>query len=131
MSLINQIRDIQEESYNKWFERYWKNLNLENKIIQSAQKGYSAYRIGIMDGSELRNQLSEEELYTIRRLRDSRTTGLLQEMLGEGLTVKLIQDPYTVRLFGAELKRTKEYILISWEEKEWIRSIDLKHMIIF
>ena len=117
MSLINQIRDIQEESYNKWLERYWKNLKLENKIIQSAQKGYSAYRIGIMDSSELRSQLSEEKLYTIRRLRDPRTINLIQEKLGEGFTVELIQNPYTVRLFGVELERTAEYILISWEEE--------------
>lgn len=118
MSLINQIRDVQKESYNKWFERYWRDLNLENKIIQSAQKGYSAYSIKIMDGSESINQLSEEKLYTIRRLRDSRTVELLQEKLGEGFTVKLIQDPYTVRLFGIEFNRMKEYILISWEEEE-------------
>ena len=70
-----------------------------------------------MDGSEYK-QLSEEELYMIRRLRDSRTVGLIQEKLGEGLKVKLIQDPYTVRLFGVELNLIKEYIFISWEEEE-------------
>lgn len=118
MSLINRLRDIQEESYNKWFERYWKNLNLENKIIQSAQKGYKAFSIGIRDGTEIENQLTEDEIYITRRLRDSRTVGLIQEKLGEGFTVKLIQDPYTVRLFGIGFNRIKEYILISWEEEE-------------
>ena len=118
MSLINQIRDIQEESYNKWFERYWKNLNLENKILQSAQQGYKAFSIGIRDGTEIENQSTEDEIYILRRLRDPRTAGLIQEKLGEGFTVKLIQDPYTVRLFGIEFNRIKERIFISWEEEK-------------
>ena len=118
MSLIKQLRDMQEESYDKWFKRYWETLNLENKILQSAQQGYKAFSIGIRDGTEIENQLTEDEIYITRRLRDSRTVGLIQEKLGEGFTVKLIQDPYTVRLFGIGFNRIKEHIFIGWEEKE-------------
>ena len=49
MSLIEEIQEIQNESFDKWFERWYEKQNIEDTIIQSAAKGYKGYCISIKE----------------------------------------------------------------------------------
>lgn len=78
MTLFEEVQQLSSESYDKWFERYFKKYQLEEKIKQSAKQGYSGYLIHVMT-------LSDE--YTKRRLADERTLVRLRELLGDGFKV--------------------------------------------
>lgn len=61
MSLIEKIQEIQNESFDKWFERWYEKQNLEDTIIRSAGKGYEGYRISIKKTWESVSNWDEEK----------------------------------------------------------------------
>ena len=104
MSLIEKIQEIQNESFDKWFERWYEKQNLEDTIIQSAAEGY---RISIKETWESTSNWDEEQKHLARRLRDKRTVEKIQEKLGEGLKVKYVNDDKTYDTFFG-LKRHEQ-----------------------
>lgn len=115
MSLIDQIKEIKEESYDKWFERWYRKQNLENAIIQAASEGYGGFTISIKQTYESESDWKKERKYLARRLRDSRTPINLQGKLGEGFTVKYKFEVYHGKLLGMSTRRTEDWISIRWE----------------
>ncbi|EMF0489635.1 hypothetical protein IDE12_000367 [Enterococcus faecium] len=115
MSLIEKIQEIQNESFDKWFERWYEKQNLEDSIIRSASEGYVGYRISIKKTWESVSNWDEEQKYLARRLRDKRTVEKIQEKLGEGLTVKYVNNDKTYNtIFGLTRFEQSEYISINW-----------------
>lgn len=113
MPLIDKVREAQEESFDKWFDRFWKKSDLEKNIVSFAEQGYKATHIEIQGENEV---LDTKKAYRARRLRDLRTVEKIQEKLGEGFKVKHEVESKTYRNFFTEGSHTKEsdYILISW-----------------
>lgn len=115
MSLIEKIQEIQNESFDKWFERWYKKQNLEDNIIRSVSKGYEGYRIYIKKTWESVSNWDEEQKYLARRLRDKRTVEKIQEKLGEGIKVRYVDDEKTyTTVFGLKGREQSEYISIKW-----------------
>lgn len=117
MSLIDQVKNAQEESFDKWFDRWYKKMNLESKIVSSAQQGYTGYSLMIKCDYENENNWNKDKDYTARRTRDSRTVEKLKEKLGEGFKVRYVSDTKTGYIFGRiPTTKTEDYISIRWEE---------------
>ncbi|WP_347979487.1 hypothetical protein [Lactococcus formosensis] len=102
MGLIEEIQEIQKESHEKWFERWYKKLNLEKKILTSASKGYSGYRISVSEAGDE---------YSRTRLGNPNTIELLKNKLGKGFEVCL-KEKHGKNVFG--YATYKSYILIRW-----------------
>ena len=64
MTLVDEVKRLSSESHDKWFERYFKKYDLEQKIKISAQQGYTGHLI---------NVLSIRDEYIKRRLDDKKT----------------------------------------------------------
>ena len=79
MTLIEEVKKLSSESHAKWFERYFKEYDLEQKIKVAAQKGYTGYLIDVW---------SVRDKYLRNRLEDERTLESLRGLLGAGFTVK-------------------------------------------
>lgn len=102
MSLIEEIKSINQEAHQKWFERWYQKIDLENTIKRSASKGYTGYRIDISE---------QHDNYLRRRLVSDKTTVLLKNKLGEGFEVTLEEEHLTNLL---KQTRYRSYILIRW-----------------
>ncbi|HHK1208369.1 TPA: hypothetical protein ACQOCN_001750, partial [Streptococcus pyogenes] len=68
MSLIDEVKECSSESHKKWFDRFFNDLKIEDKIKQSAMKGFSGYKISI----------SKNDEYLARRLDSQKTIDLLK-----------------------------------------------------
>lgn len=101
MSLIDEIKQQDQESYDKWFERWYKKENLEKEIKQAAMEGYKGFIIDI----------EPKVPYLKRRLCDDRTTKRIEEKLGEGFTVYYFRN---ARKFGDWTTGYDEKIHIKW-----------------
>lgn len=104
MTLFDEVQQLSSESHAKWFERYFKEYDLEHKIKVSAQKRYTGHLIPVMP-------IKDE--YLQRRLNDERTLEMLRERLGEGFSVGY-QLTYSKNiLIGQEYVSNKK-IHITW-----------------
>lgn len=91
-SLIEKINAEEEESYRKWFERWYKKQDLERKLIRVAKQGYKALVIVFEKESQFNSKQEIKEIdYINRRLRDDRTIEYLQKKL-PGIKVEYEQD---------------------------------------
>ena len=100
-SLSEKLKQVGDESFETWFERWYKEVDLENTLIVSAKKGFRGFNINV----------ECEEKYVQRRFLDSRFIPKLKERLGEG--IKVSWEYRTMRgLFGGEIR--EDYISISW-----------------
>lgn len=115
MKLIDQVKNIQEESFETWFSRWYEKQNLEKDIVRSAQKGYNGFRITITGFYEYKNDFSKERKYKNRRLRDKRTVEKIREKLGEGFDVNYKEDVQKSKILSLEVTRTSDWIEIRWE----------------
>lgn len=113
MTLFNEVKQLSLESHIKWFERYFKEYDLEHKIKVSAQKGYTGYLI---------NAMSAKSEYLQRRLCDTRTLEMLRDRLGEGFSVGY-QLTYSKNIFTGQEYVSNKKIYITWQ-KHQDRSID-------
>lgn len=105
MTLFDEVQQLGSESHAKWFERYFKKYDLEQKIKASAQQGYTGHLIGV---------LSVKDEYTRRRLDNEKTLELLREMLGPGFRVRY--KIYRSRnIFTGDTYTSDKKIHISWE----------------
>lgn len=105
MTLFDKVRQLSSESHAKWFERYFKKHNLEQKIKVSAQQGYTSLLIDV---------LSVKDEYTRRRLDDEKTLELLREVLGSGFRIRY--KIYRSRnIITGDIYISDKKIHISWE----------------
>ena len=100
-NLSEKLKQVGIESFETWFERWYKNEDLENTLLVSAKKGFEGYKISIKD----------EEEETQRRMTDTRFIFKLREKLGKGIKVSLAEEK-KYRLLGNEM--TEYYISIIW-----------------
>ncbi|MFK4568426.1 hypothetical protein [Enterococcus sp. UD-01] len=117
MSLIDQINKITDESFEKWFDRWYKKLDLETRLIKEAQKGFDGVQIYIKKEDENESNFSTKQSYYVRRLRDVRTVKCLKEKLGSGFQVEHKEQTREGNFFGFMIYRTSEWINISWKEQ--------------
>ena len=100
-SLSEKLKQVGDESFETWFDRWYKKTDLENTLMISAKKGFRCFHINI----------NREEEYIKRRFLDSIFIPNLKERLGEG--IKVSQEYRTRRMFiGGEIR--EDYISISW-----------------
>lgn len=104
MTLFDEVQQLSSESHAKWFERYFKRYNLEEKLKTSAQKGYTGYLIGVW---------SVRDKYLRNRLENERTLEMLRERLGKGFSVGY-QLTYSENLFTGQEYVSDKKIHITW-----------------
>lgn len=90
MALIDDVKNIGSESHKKWFDRYFDGLKIEEKLKQSAMKGFSGYKISIPKNDE----------YLARRLNSQKTVDLLKQRLGDGFDVEITNLESSYKIFG-------------------------------
>ena len=105
MILFDEVQQLSSESYDKWFERYFKKYDLEKVIKESAMQGYSGHLISV---------LKVKDDYTRRRLDDERTLEKIKELLGDGFKVEY-HSTYSKNIFTGEDFITNKQIHITWE----------------
>ncbi|EHI68874.1 hypothetical protein ACVRY7_08290 [Streptococcus ictaluri] len=103
MSLIDEVKECGSESHKKWFDRFFDDLKIEEKIKQSAMKGFSGYKISI----------SKNDEYLARRLNSQKTVDLLKQRLGDGFEVEIknLESSYTI--FGKPVVISRD-LCIFW-----------------
>lgn len=104
MELIDEVHQLSYKSHAKWFERFFREHDLVQKIKISAQKGYSGYRIEVF---------SVKDEYIRRRLEDERTLKELRKALGAGFNVEY-EVYYSKNIFTGDKYVTDKKIHITW-----------------
>ncbi|MCB2830623.1 hypothetical protein [Streptococcus dysgalactiae] len=103
MSLIDEVKQCGLESHKKWFDRFFNDLKIEDKIKQSAMKGFSGYRIPI----------SKNDEYLARRLNSQKTIDLLKQRLGGGFDVEIKTLESSYKLLGKPVVFSRD-LYIFW-----------------
>lgn len=107
MSFIDEVREKQEESYDKWFERWYGRKSIESQIKKSAMQGYSATTLRVSE---------EVDGYTRRRLGDARVIEKLKGKL-PGFDIKYAESSGDKMFLNSKVGTWyKKVILISWEK---------------
>jgi hypothetical protein len=104
IGVFDEVQQLSSESHAKWFERYFKRYNLEEKLKTSAQKGYTGYLIDVW---------SVRDKYLRNRLENERTLEMLRERLGKGFSVGY-QLTYSKNLFTGQEYVSDKKIHITW-----------------
>ena len=100
-SLSEKLKQVGVESFETWFERWYKKIDLEHLLLISSSKGFNKFHI----------YLNDEDEYTKNRMLDKRFIPKMEKMLGTGINVYLKVVPRKNLLgFGIEDK----YIAIEW-----------------
>ena len=100
-SLIEKLKQAGDESFETWFERWYKKIDIEHLLLVSSSKGFNKLSIDI----------NKENEYIKRRMLDKQFIPKLKKMLGTGINVYLKVVPRKNLLgFGLEDK----YIVIEW-----------------
>ena len=100
-SLIEKLKQVGDESFETWFDRWYKKIDLEHLLFISSSKGSN--KLGIY--------LNNETEYIKNRMLDKRFIPKMEKMLGSGINVYLKVVPRKNLLgFGVEDK----YIVIEW-----------------
>lgn len=115
MNLIDKLNEAKEESFDKWFERWYKKQNLEEQLIIAASQGYSNFRIRIQENYQRSSDFDENRKYLVRRLRDERTVKNIENKLGTGIKVEYKEDKATRKLFGMTINYYSDWIQITWK----------------
>ena len=104
MTLFDEVQQLSSESYDKWFERYFKKYNLEKVIKKSAKQGYTGHLMSV---------LKVGDDYTRRRLDDERTLEKIKELLGDGFEVEF-HLTYGKNILTGEKFLANKQIHITW-----------------
>lgn len=100
-SLIEKLKQVGDESFETWFDRWYKKRDLEHLLLVSSSKGFNKLSI----------YLNNETEYIKNRMLDKRFIPKMEKMLGIGINVYLKVVPRENLLgFGIEDK----YIVIEW-----------------
>ena len=98
MSLIDEVKECSFESHKKWFDRFFNDLKIEEKLKQSSMKGFSGYKISIPKNDE----------YLARRLDSQKTVDLLKQRLGGGFDVKIENIESSYEIFGKPIVLSRD-----------------------
>lgn len=104
MSLINELNQDNEESFNIWFERWYVSRKFESKIKAANKQGFKKYTLRIDEC---------EDYYLRNRLFDDRTIKNLSEKL-IGIKITKRTDNRLTTFFGLDRKWTETYIVFDW-----------------
>ena len=100
-SLSYRLKQVGVESFETWFDRWYKNRGLERSLIISSSKGFNKLSI----------YLNKENEYIKNRMLDKRFIPKLKKTLGTGINVYLkVVLRKNLLGFGIEDK----YIFIEW-----------------
>lgn len=100
-SLSEKLKQVGVESFETWFERWYKKRDLEHLLFISSSKGFN----------KLSMYLNNETEYIKNRMLDKRFIPKMKKILGIGINVYLKVVPRKNLLgFGVEDK----YIVIEW-----------------
>lgn len=108
MSIIEELKEENNKAFVTWFERWWNNEDLMNKIRIANSKGYNRYR--------LTYDINSNDKYLMNRLSDDRIVEIMEEKLGDGfMVIKDIVTHERGKLFGVALKDDVHlHIVIDW-----------------
>ena len=100
-SLSEKLKQVGVESFETWFERWYKKIDLEHLLLVSSSKGFNKFHI----------YLNNEDEYTKNRMLDKRFIPKMEKMLGAGINVylKVVERK---NLLGWEIE--DKYIAIEW-----------------
>lgn len=100
-NLSEKLNQVGEESFETWFDRWYKKRDLEHLLIVSSSKGFNRLSIDI----------NKENEYIKRRMLDERFIPKMEKMLGTGIKVylKVVERK---NLLGWEIE--DKYIAIEW-----------------
>ena len=102
---VNEIKEMQSEAYDVWFERWYAKKDLENTIKISAKQGYSSYTLLVSEA---------DDEYTRVRLSNPKTLEKLREKL-VGFEVNYVETSGDRMLFGNKIGTwNKKVIRIKW-----------------
>lgn len=104
MGLKEELQEVNDKSFNTWFDRWWDSYDLEKKMRVSASKGKTGRIISCDKGDD----------YTKCRLRDDRTVIRIKEKL-EDVEVKRVIGRRN-RLLGVPIETN--FISITWDEED-------------
>lgn len=103
MSLIDEVKNFGSESHKKWFDRFFDDLKIEEKLKRSAMKGFSGYKISI----------SKKDEYLARRLDSQKTVDLLKQRLGDGFDIEIKNLESSYKIFGKRAVLSRD-LCIYW-----------------
>ena len=100
-NLSEKLKQVGVESFETWFDRWYKKRDLEYLLIVSSSKGFNKLSI----------YLNNETEYIKNRMLDKRFIPKLENMLGTGINVYLKVVPRK-NLLGFVIE--DQYIFIEW-----------------
>lgn len=100
-SLSEKLKQVGVESFETWFDRWYKKRDLEHLLIVSSSKGFN----------KLNLYLNNETEYIRNRMLDKKFIPKLKKMLGTGINVYLKVVPRK-NLLGFGI--ADNYIVIEW-----------------
>lgn len=105
-----ELRKENKIAYDKWFERWYSNKNIESELKRAAMQGYTAYSFTVHE---------TYDDYLKRRMEDERFIQKLQSKLSEFRVYKVKPKEYEKTLLGRHLGYgwTNTKIVISWLEE--------------
>lgn len=101
MKSVEELKEIRENNYRKWFERFFKSKQIEKQIEILNEKGRTEF---IIDPETFNNDRDK------MMIKDEMFIKLLEEKL-PGFNVFFVKD-YTI--LGIELQRSYYKVKISW-----------------
>ena len=100
-SLSEKLKQVGVESFETWFDRWYKKRDLEHLLIVSSSKGFN----------KLNLYLNNETEYIRNRMLDKRFISKMEKTLGTGINVYLKVVPRK-NLLGFGI--ADNYIVIEW-----------------
>lgn len=101
---VKDLNEIYNDSFDKWFNRWWDDVDPPKKIKQSAMKGYKLIKIP-----------ETGEDYTDRRMNDDRFIDRLKEKLPDLYIKRETNEINHVRLLGRTRFDIERNVIISWD----------------
>lgn len=100
-NLIERLKQANDESWETWFDRWYKKCDWEYKLIICAKKGLTGTLIAP----------DKKEEYTKRRILDERFIPKMKKMLGPNIEVSS-QVESRKNIFGGRIE--ERFIVIKW-----------------
>ena len=104
MKSKEELNEIREKNYRKWFERFFKAKQIEKNIEISNEKGFTTYTINPENYIDDRDKMM---------IRSEMFVSLLKEKL-PGFNVFVVEGTVPYTILGIELQRSYYKVKISW-----------------
>ncbi|MEB8093163.1 hypothetical protein [Mammaliicoccus lentus] len=97
--LIDKAKQLQNESFHDWFEKFCKDYNLKDEILSNAEKGYGGMQF----------EIPNDEVY---RFRNIHFLSSVKVYLGEGFKVDIETKRYGL------MSSSKHFLVIDWSDEQ-------------